>query len=59
MAMRRISWIDQRIRDGVVVILPGGGARFFWHWRIGAISDDGHHGEGEQHQRHVTIPTMP
>jgi hypothetical protein len=31
MAMRRISWIDQRISDGVVVFLflPGGAARFF------------------------------
>ena len=38
MAMRRISWIDQRIRDGVVVFsyFPGGGGRFIWHWRIGA-----------------------
>ena len=31
MAMRRISWIDQRISDGVVVFLflPGGSGRFF------------------------------
>ena len=38
MAMRRISWIDQRISDGVVVFLflPGGSGRFFLalaHWR--------------------------
>jgi len=41
--MRRISWIDQRIRDGVAVFLflPGGGGRFIWHWRIGAMSDGG------------------
>jgi len=61
MTMRRISWIDQRISDGVVVLLflPGGGGRFFWHRRIGAMPDRGHHGEGEHHQRHVTMPTMP
>jgi hypothetical protein len=30
-AMRRISWIDQRISDGVVVfwLLSGGGGWFF------------------------------
>ena len=61
MAMRRISWIDQRIRGGVVVFLflPGGGGRFFGHWRIGAMSDGGHHGEVDHHQRYVTMPTMP
>jgi hypothetical protein len=60
MAMRRISWIDQRISDGAVVfwLLPGGGGWFFWHRRIGAMSDGGHHGEGEHHQRDVTMPTM-
>jgi hypothetical protein len=32
MAMRRISWIDQRIKDGVAVVwlLPGDGVSFFW-----------------------------
>src|SRR3954463_15084155 len=38
MAMRRISWIDQRISGGVVMLwlLPGGGVLFFWavaDWR--------------------------
>ena len=30
--MRRISWIDQRISGGVVmlVFLPGGDVSFFW-----------------------------
>src|SRR3954447_26972308 len=40
MAMRRISWIDQRISGGVGVLwlLPGGGVLFFWavaDWRDG------------------------
>ena len=32
MAMRRISWIDQRISGGVGVfwLLPGGDVSFFW-----------------------------
>jgi hypothetical protein len=32
MAMRRISWIDQRISGGVVMLwlLPAGGVWFFW-----------------------------
>jgi hypothetical protein len=36
MAMRRISWIDQRISDGVVMLwlLPGATFRFFERWRI-------------------------
>src|ERR1700682_3650832 len=38
MAMRRISWIDQRISGGVVMLwlLPGGAVSFFWavaDWR--------------------------
>ena len=38
-----------------------GGRRFvfFGRWRIGAMSDRGHHGEGEHHQGHMTVPTMP
>src|SRR3981081_3325369 len=68
--MRRISWIDQRISSGVVMLwlLPGGGVWFFlggggcgvfWRGRISAMSDRGHHGEGEHHQGHVTVPAMP
>src|SRR5665213_4003067 len=32
---------------------------FFWRRRIGAMADRRHHGEGEHHQGHVTMPTMP
>src|SRR5436190_593042 len=32
---------------------------FFWRWRIGAMADHRHHGEGERHQRNVTMPPMP
>ena len=32
---------------------------FFGRRRISAISDRGHHGEGEHHQGHVTVPAMP
>ncbi|MEH2560548.1 hypothetical protein V1289_000175 [Bradyrhizobium sp. AZCC 2289] len=33
--------------------------RFFWRWQISAMSDRGHHGEGEHHQGHMTVPAMP
>lgn len=61
MAMRRISWIDQRISGGVVMLwlLLGKTFRFFGRWRISAMSDRGHHGEGEHHQGHMTVPAMP
>ncbi len=26
---------------------------------IGAMPDDGHHGEGKHHQRDMTVPAMP
>ena len=59
--MRRISWIDQRISGAVVVF---GFCRrtafcFFGRWRVSAMPDRGHHGEGEHHQGHVTVPAMP
>ena len=59
--MRRISWIDQRISGGVVMfwLLPGAAFRFFGRWRVSSMSDRGHHGEGERHQGHVTVPAMP
>ena len=61
MAMRRISWIDQRISGGVVMfwLLPGGVGLFFGRWRVSAMPDRGHHGEGEHHQGDVTVPAMP
>ncbi len=61
MAMRRISWIDQRINDGVAMLLflPWFCVAFFWRRWIGMMADRRHHGEGEHHQGHVTMPTMP
>jgi hypothetical protein len=61
MAMRRISWIDQRISGAVLMFwfLLWFGVSFFWGWRVGAMSDRGHHGEGEHHQGHVAMPAMP
>src|SRR5712672_3599566 len=61
MAMRRISWIDQRISGGVVMfwLLPGASFCFFGRWRVSAMPDRGHHGEGEHHQGDVTVPAMP
>jgi hypothetical protein len=52
--MRRTSWIDQRINDGVSVLLwLQLGVAFFWRRRIGAMADHRHHDEGEHHQRDV------
>src|SRR6266446_5566587 len=61
MAMRRTSWIDHRINDGVAMVwfLPWFGVSFFWRRRIGAMADHRHHGEGEHHQRNVAMPSMP
>jgi hypothetical protein len=52
MAMRRTSWIDQRINGGAVVpwSLPWSGVSFFGWWRISAIADRSHHGEGKHYQ---------
>src|SRR4051812_37663098 len=61
MAIRRTSWIDQRINDGLAMLLflPWFDVRVFWRWRIGAMADHRHHGEGEHHQRNVAMPPMP
>src|SRR5216683_4289155 len=61
MATRRISWIDQRINDGVALLLflPWSGVPFFWRRRIGAMADHRHHREGEHHQGNVAMPPMP
>src|SRR6266481_8806473 len=63
MATRRISWIDQRINDGVApflfLLLPWSGVPFFWRRRIGAMADHRHHGEGEHDKRNVAMPAMP
>ena len=62
-ATRRISWIDQRINDGVApflfLLLPWSGVPFFWRRRIGAMADRRHHGEGEHHHGNVAMPAMP
>ena len=60
--MRRISWIDQQINDGAWLgfgfcRVPAFG--FFWRRRISAMADSRHHGEGEHHQGHMTMPTVP
>src|ERR1700761_8228280 len=52
MAMRRTSWIDHRINDEAALVL-------FWLRRIGMMADHRHHGKGEHHHRHVTMPAMP
>src|SRR4249919_3848029 len=61
MAMRRTSWIDHRINDGVAMVwlLPWFGVCFFWRRRIGAMADHRHHGEGEHHHGNVAMPAMP
>ena len=42
--MRRISWIDQQIRN----VVWSAGVAFFECWlSIGPMTDDGHHGEGK------------
>src|ERR1019366_4233418 len=37
----------------------GSAVGFFWRRRISAMADRRHHGEGEHHQGHMTMPTMP
>ena len=61
MATRRTSWIDQRINEGVAMpwVLQWLDVSFFWQWRIGAMADRSHHGEGEHHQGNVAMPPMP
>src|SRR5882672_5606839 len=56
MAMRRTSWIDQRINDGVAMLwfLP-----LFGGWFFLTAADWRHHGEGEHHHGNVAMPAMP
>ncbi|WP_375784934.1 hypothetical protein ACE10Z_35880 [Bradyrhizobium sp. Pha-3] len=44
MAMRRISGIDQRIKNDASV---GAAAAFLSNFGVGPMTDDGHHGEGK------------
>jgi hypothetical protein len=57
-AIRRTCWIDQRINDRVVtpLYLSWFDVAFFGQNRIGAMTDDRHHGEGEHHKRNVAMP---
>ena len=61
MAIRRISWIDQRIRGGVSLRCRDFEVRFWGSHshRVGTMSDRSHHGEGEHHKRDVATPAMP
>lgn len=44
-AMRRISWIDQRIKNDASVEAA---VAFLEQWPgVGPMTDDGHHGEGK------------
>src|SRR5262245_9970924 len=55
-AIRRISWIDQRMRSSA---LASRSICFFWCWRVGVMLDGSHHCEGEHDQRDMTMPAMP
>ena len=54
--MRRISWIDQRMRSDVLALRS---TLFFWRRVVGLMLDGSHHGEGEYDERDVTMPAMP
>ena len=55
--MRRISWIDQRIRNDV---WRADLTAFFGCWlSIGSMADDSHHGEGEHDEADMAAPAMP
>ena len=54
--MRRISWIDQRMRWDV---LASRSTSFFWARLVGLMLDGSHHGKCERDERDVTMPAMP
>ena len=56
-AMRRISWMDQRISDGERYSLIC--AVFLGRRGVRAVPDGGHHGEGQHHERDVAMPSVP
>ena len=62
-AMRRISCIDQRIRDSPcwATIRRRFAPHPFWGWRdgVGVNADRSHHRESEHDERHVTPPAVP
>ena len=55
--MRRISWIDQRMRSDVLALRST--LFFFGRRLVGPMLDGSHHGEGEHDERDVTMPAMP
>lgn len=57
-AMRRISWIDQRTR---LLAAASASAVFFRRGgdAIGLVANDRHHGKGEHHQRNMPVPAVP
>jgi len=54
--MRRISWIDQRIRDA---LCQADVARFFWRLLINVVADGRHHGKSEHDHGDMAVPSMP
>src|SRR5215467_6020423 len=55
-AIRRISWIDHRMRSDVLVVRS---PCFFGCRIVGLMLDGSHHCESEHNQRDVTMPAMP
>ena len=54
MAIRRTSWIDQRINGGAVA------SAFFWGRRLVCpVTDRRHHGERQHDERDVAMPSVP
>lgn len=51
--MRQISWSDERTSAAAAMFFRCGGER------IGFVTDARHHGEGQHHQRDVTMPAVP
>ena len=54
--MRRISWIDQRMRWDVLALRS---TLFFWRRLVGLMLDGSHHGKYEHDERDVTMPAVP
>src|SRR6202453_5086969 len=57
MAMRRISWTDQRINGDEA--LWSSAVRFWGRRGIRVMPDRGHHDEGEHDERDMTMPAVP
>ena len=60
--MRRISCTDQRIRSGIWGDFDRAlRSVVFWELQgcVSAMTDSGHHGEGEHDQRDMAMPAMP